>query len=100
MFKINGMREFEEMDWCGYADAEEFEDGTKPLIYEYGSLTLIASKGVITAIVSQSDDDFTGYTEISNSQELTKDLCERIIRDTKAKTRAELERYFTETLGM
>lgn len=94
--KVPKMREFNRNDWYALAGAEKFKDGSEPLIYTYGYLTIVADANGIEATV----DEERAYIIPSNDEAYTFDMADEVIRATAKKTKPQLIRYFEQELGL
>ena len=90
------MRDFTKADWMTYSGAENFSDGSEPMLGEYGSIFVIIDGYGIS--VGSLDEEFVLEEEfvldgVRDNKEYKLDIAERILKEIKGKTKREIERF-------
>ncbi len=85
------MRDFTKADWMTYSGAENFLDGSEPMIGEYGPITLIMDRLEIS-IESLNESKMFVLDGIEDNKEYKRDIAERVLSEVKGKTPREIER--------
>lgn len=85
------LREFTKVDWMGFAGSEPFQDGSSPLIAEYGELYIIIDGSGLTA--STFDDDEFVLNEDNSDKEYLIDIADKILDDCKGLLTYEIKKY-------
>lgn len=87
------LREFTKVDWMGFAGSEPFQDGSSPLIAEYGELYIIIDGSGLTA--STFDDVLLELVlnEYNSNKEYLIDVADKILDDCKGLLTWEIREY-------
>lgn len=86
------MREFTKFDWLSFAGASKFDDGSNPLIAEYGPLTVVIAKFGMEVYVG---DDCYLTVEVTDKQYCI-DVAKSILEQCKSKTPKQMVRVLNE----
>lgn len=85
------LREFTKIDWMGFAGAEPFQDGSSPLIAEYGELYILIDGSGLTA--ATFDDVEFVLNEDNSDKEYLIDVADKILDDCKGLLTWEIKEY-------
>lgn len=88
------MKEFTKQDWYGYAGAEEFEDGSQPLIGGYGVLTVIVDKNGLQAWVEGREDE--AFILMSSDKQYCVDVAENLLSEVTGMTPNRIQKVLNE----
>ena len=85
------LREFTKIDWTGFAGAELFQDGSSPLIAEYGELYIIIDGSGLTAATFDNVEYM--LNEDNSDKEYLIDVADKILDDCKGLLTYEIKEY-------
>lgn len=91
------LREFTKNDYYTFADAEEFADGSQPLIGEYGPVLVVIDANYLYIFMENenNDDEDTWYMN-SKYKEYSKDVANSIFEYIKGKSPKQIVAYLNE----
>ena len=89
------MRDFTKADWMTYSGAENFSDGSEPMLGEYGPISVVIDRYEVQVDILNENEMFI-LDGIEDNKEYKQDIAERVLSEVKGKTPREIERFLAD----
>lgn len=86
------MRDFTKSDWMTYSGAENFSDGSEPMLGEYGPISVVIDRYEIQVDILNENEMFI-LDGVEDNKEYKQDIAERVLSEVKGKTPREVVRF-------